>query len=176
MAQIPNTQKKLRETKFFLGNLSKAARSPHLDREDFDFYLSAFLSAGRSVTLFLQYEQKASYDIWFMNWCRTLGEGERKLLEFSNAQRVAAVHKQAPEIQSDIEMMPLTKFEAEYKPNNISWMTSGCFGPPGIPTPEMGVMVYYFEIEGKKEKVIDICKQYLALLERLVQELDQAFP
>jgi hypothetical protein len=40
----------------------------------------------------------------------------------------------------------------------------------------MGVMVYYFEIEGMKEKVVDTCKRYLALLEKLVREFDQAFP
>ena len=176
MAQIPNTQKKLREAKFFLGHVSKSGRSPQLDREDFDFYLSAFLSAGRSVTLFLQCEQKGSYDVWYPNWYQALSEDERKLLKFSNAQRVAAVHKQGAETQSDIEMVSLTQFEAEYKPQSISWMTSGWFDRPGIPPTKMGVMVYYFEIEGTKEKAVDTCKRYLALLEKLVREFDQAFP
>jgi hypothetical protein len=175
MAQIPNTQRKLREAKFFLGHVSKAGRSPQLDREDFYFYLSAFLSAGRSVTFALQSEEKASYDAWYSKWCQALGKDERELLRFMNDQRVAEVHVQGAKTQGDIEMVPLTQFESEYRPNSISWMVCGC-DAPGIPPPEMGIMVYYFEIKGKKENALNTCKRYLALLERLVREFDQAFP
>jgi hypothetical protein len=62
MTAIPKSLKKLRETRFFLARMTKAARSTRLDREDFDFYLGAFLGAGRSVTLVLQVEQKDFYD------------------------------------------------------------------------------------------------------------------
>ncbi len=126
--------------------------------------------------MFLRCEQKGSYDAWFPNWYQTLSEDERKLLKFGNAQRVAAVHKQGAETQSDIEMVPLTQFEPEYNPNSIRCVTCGWFDSPGIPPPEMGLMVYYFEIEGKKENAVNTCKRYLALLETLVREFDQAFP
>lgn len=174
--QIPNTQRKLREAQFFLSHLSKAGRSPELDSEVFDYYLSAFLSAGRSVTLFLQCEQKASYDSWFPNWFKALSEDERKLLRFSNDQRVAAVHTHGAETQSAIEMVPLIRFETEYRPNNISWMVSGWFDSPGAPPTEMEIMVYHFEMDGKKEKAVDVCSRYLVLLEKLVRGFDQSFP
>lgn len=32
------------------------------EKEDFEFHLSAFLNAGRSVTFFLQVERKDNYD------------------------------------------------------------------------------------------------------------------
>jgi hypothetical protein len=44
---LEQTQKKLREAEFFLGQLRAEA---HREPEVFDYYLSAFVSAGRSVT------------------------------------------------------------------------------------------------------------------------------
>ena len=71
MAEIPKTLKKLREARFFLAKMTKDSRSTKLAGEDFDFYLSAFLSAGRSVTLVLQVEQQDLYDAHkaiFLTW------------------------------------------------------------------------------------------------------------
>ena len=73
-------------------------------------------------------------------------------------------------------MVPLIRLETEYRPNNISWMVSGWFDSPGAPPPEMEIFVSYFEVDGKKEKVVDVCSRYLALLEKLTGEFDQAFP
>jgi hypothetical protein len=92
-----------------------------------------------------------------------------------NAQRVAEVHVQGAKTEGDIEMVPLIQYETEHRPNNISWMVSGS-DAPGIPPSEMGLMVYYFEIDGKKENAVNSCKRYLALLEKLVREFQQAFP
>jgi len=131
--------------------------------------LSAFLSAGRSVTFVLQKEQKDSYDTWFPTFLAALDVEERKLLDFMNSQRTDTVHREGTKTQSDVEMMPLTRYESEYRPNNISWMTAGTDGPPGIPPAQMGVLVHYFEIEGKKEKVIDTSERYLALLEKMAR-------
>ena len=68
MAAIPKTLKKLCETRFFLARMQEAPRSTRLEWEDFEFYLSAFLSAGRSVTWVLQVEQKALYDAQYGPW------------------------------------------------------------------------------------------------------------
>ena len=59
MPDIPKTEKKLREAKFFLGKLVAEASTERLDREDFEFYLNGLLAAGRSVTFALQFEQKS---------------------------------------------------------------------------------------------------------------------
>lgn len=77
MAKIPRTERKPREARFFLGWMHKAKESLALDREDFDFYLSAFLSAGRSVTFCLQNENKERYDAWFLAWRDALPETDR---------------------------------------------------------------------------------------------------
>ena len=72
MAQIPKTQKKLRETRFFFSRLRKKGEAFVGDPEEFEFYLSAFLSAGRSVTFALQAEEKARYDSWYPGWVKIL--------------------------------------------------------------------------------------------------------
>ncbi len=48
MAQIPKIQKKLREAKFFYRHVCDKERALNLESEELEFYLSAFLSAGRS--------------------------------------------------------------------------------------------------------------------------------
>jgi hypothetical protein len=48
MSRFPKAEKKLREATFFLSRMMEAAKAVRLDREDFDFYLSAFFNAGRS--------------------------------------------------------------------------------------------------------------------------------
>ncbi len=71
MAEIPQTLKKVRETGFFLALMKNAAKLMDFEREDFEFYLSAFLSAGRSVTFCLCSDlggkkiYKPRFDLWW---------------------------------------------------------------------------------------------------------------
>jgi hypothetical protein len=46
---LARVHKKLAEAAFFLGKMIEEERRPFGDREPFDYYLSAFLSAGRTV-------------------------------------------------------------------------------------------------------------------------------
>ena len=45
--------------------MTVSERSPGLDREDLDFYLSAFLAAGRTVTGFFDEKRNKQYRRWF---------------------------------------------------------------------------------------------------------------
>ena len=57
-------------------------------------YLSAFLSAGRSVTLALQREEKDKYDAWFNDWKRDkCTENERELMDHMVRQRNEALKR-----------------------------------------------------------------------------------
>ena len=56
------------------------------DMEEFGFYLSAFLSAGRSVTFAHQIEQKELYDAWFPSWLNHLSTSDRELLDAFNQE------------------------------------------------------------------------------------------
>ena len=62
MADLPHTRRKLDEAKFFLGQMETCVRqsAEQSSREwsVFGYYLSAFISAARSVTFALQKENK----------------------------------------------------------------------------------------------------------------------
>ena len=124
MAEIPKTLKKLREARFFLAKMTKDSRSTKLAGEDFDFYLSAFLSAGRSVTLVLQVEQQDLYDAQYGPWENRLTPQDQALMKFMNGQRVAEVHLLGADVETTVEMVPITQIEMEPGTDprySISW-------------------------------------------------------
>jgi hypothetical protein len=173
MAEIPKTLKKLREARFFLARGTQAAQSTNLEREDFDFYLSAFLSAGRSVTLVLRKEDKALYDAKYDPWESRLTPEDQALMKFMNGQRVAEVHLLGADVEAAIEMVPIT--EIEIQPGiDPRYRVSWC-GPPGVPPPEIGRKVRYFESASTGQQVIAGCNRYFKLLENAVREVDPDF-
>jgi len=174
VADILKTEKKLCEAKFFLAWLQDATRGTNLEKEDFEFYLSALLNAGRSVTLFLQVEQKDSYDAFFEKWKAALKEDDRRLLTFMNEQRRAEVHTGGADVYVDIEMVPLIEVQRELHGHALYFMQF--FDSPGTPQPEIGKKVHYFQIGDSREKALDTCKRYILLLEGLVHDFRQMFP
>jgi hypothetical protein len=165
MAHIPRTQKKLRETQFFMSKLMQEAGSENLDREDFSFYLSAFLTAGRSVRDVLKKENSASYT-WCRNWEKALSPGEQRLLRFMQKQRNMEVHELGAKTQDDVSMVPLAHSHT-HSPLLGVFLDEGSW---------IGQKVYYVTFNGKKEKAVDVCTRYLDLLVRLVNGFGHAFP
>jgi hypothetical protein len=173
MPEITRTQKKLRETQFFLAKLATEAFTECLDREDFEFYLSAFLSAGRSVTFALRFEQTALYKEWFPGWEATLSPDDSELFDFMKGQRNTTQKEGEAKTDVAIEYIPvmeLRKPRGTHPAYDVSW-----FGPPGEPLPTAGVKVYRFEIAGQKEEVLALCRRYLSLLEALVDAFVSAY-
>ena len=169
MVEIPQTQKKLRETQFFFQHLHDKEMEHSLEHsEEFDFFLSAFVSSGRSVTFALQAEQKEAYDRWFPGWKNSLTEKDQDLLSFMNNQRVAEVKKKGAKVHTEIELVPLTEVRTRGESHpayGIHW-----FAPPGTPPLEIGKRVNYFEVGATKQEVVTTCKRYLELLEKLVKD------
>lgn len=89
----PVTERKLREARFFLRKLQEKAQTVVGDPEEFGFFLSALLSAGRSVTFALQVENKDGYDAWFPVWLEKQNQEDQDLFKFMNNQRVKEVHQ-----------------------------------------------------------------------------------
>jgi hypothetical protein len=80
---LERTRKKIRQAEFFLHRLTAEQEGViHPDPESSDFYLSAFLSAARSITLTLGEEQPVEYGEWLPGWYLGLSENDRKLLTF----------------------------------------------------------------------------------------------
>jgi hypothetical protein len=61
------------------------------DKEPFEFYLSAFLNAGRTVDYRLRHEE-ATYPTWREGWDETLAPEQDGLIEYMIDNRNDEVH------------------------------------------------------------------------------------
>jgi len=164
---IDATQKKLREARFFAQMLGKVNRQPGCNEpEEFEFYLSGFLSAARAVTFALQYEEKDKYDAWFPAWFNNRGPEDQALLKDMITHRNSVQKRGGAETDQDWVYIPVTEIRTENRGHpayGFHW-----YGPPGTPPPTFGVRVYSFK--GSGGEVISACERYLTILDSLVQE------
>lgn len=168
MPPTPDTQRKLQETAFFLRHMEleeqKAVRN---EPEAFGFYLSAFLSAGRSVTFVLQTEtstSKEDWEPWFSAWLSSRTGDEQTLLKLMNDQRRFEVHNTGAVTTVDWEMVSVVDIHVEHPRHpayGFTWT-----GPPGVPPPTVGLARHSFD--GHAEQAVPACKRYLQLLHELV--------
>jgi len=93
---IKNAKKKLREARFFLNYMIEQERKAG-DEELFDFYLSAFLSAGMSVRDAFHVEQDRNRNnaikAWKKVWEVRLTPEEKRLYDFMREDRKHEVHR-----------------------------------------------------------------------------------
>ena len=89
-------RKKLREARLFLGKMAERADMAFGEHEEFNFYLSAFLSAGRSVDYRLRHEQGATYLTFRVSWDNALALDERHLIKFMVDDRNSDVPESGP--------------------------------------------------------------------------------
>jgi hypothetical protein len=143
-ALIEATQDKLAEARSFLRHLKdEAGKVVRQDPAAFGHYLSAFISAARSVPWVLQHEEKAKYDAWLPTWDATLTNEERELLKFTNERRVDETKRKGAEtsinwkyvsiyelpteqyrmFEGSAQVPPLTLKDARLSPPR-SWLSS----------------------------------------------------
>ena len=79
MPQFPKTAAKFSEAQFFLRQLEAEIGQLDRDRALFCYYLSAFLAAGRSVTLFARLDAPSRYEAIYAAWERDLDTADRML-------------------------------------------------------------------------------------------------
>lgn len=172
---IEATQRKLREARFFYRQLvAEGDKTITSEPEAFFYFLSAFLSAGRSVTWVLQTEEKNKYDAWFPQWKRTRSDDERKLLVDMNDQRVAEVHKDGAETSVARLFIPVTEIRIDTRGHpayGIHW-----FGPPDAAAPEVERRTAFFELGHSKAEVTETGGRYLNLLETCIAQFTEAHP
>jgi hypothetical protein len=77
------------------------------DREPFDYYLSAFLSAGRTVDYRLRHEHGAIYKPWRKAWDATLSPADAGLINFMIDDRNVEVHESGSSRSVGQEGVPL---------------------------------------------------------------------
>jgi hypothetical protein len=162
---MTSVKKKVREAAFFLGKLQECDRLAFGDHEHFDYYLSAFLSAARSVEYRLRYSHDTRYATFREKvWEPGLAPEQQRLLKFMADDRNLEVHEAGSGRSEGEKRIPV---RSRYE-NGSGSMT--VFGPPGAPPAEIVKPTYTFQIDGRQVSVVDYCREYLQLLERLIDE------
>ncbi len=169
---VAATERKLREAQFFLRHLAAEGKRPvRNDPEAFEFFLSAFLGAGRSVTFVLQHEAKASYDAWFPGWFSALSEDDQALFNDLKDQRNFVQKRGGAEVESEWEFVPLHLLPTEGRVPALGFTWSYM---PGTEPPSVGIPVHSFASEGRSQrKVLPTCERYASLLGTLVESFIQ---
>jgi hypothetical protein len=168
--KLPNVDKKLREARFFLGKMGDQERLAFGDKEPFDFFLSAFLSAARSVDYRLRHEQKALYPSWRASWNAALPPHQDLLIKFLVDDRALEVHESGSGRSVQREGIPV---------GDVYHDGSGTVhisAPPGTPPAIIHKPSYQFTIGGNSRRVVDACAEYLGLLEGMVAKFQADNP
>jgi hypothetical protein len=156
------TRKKLREAEFFLQKLEDEARKARRT-EEADYYFSAFVSAGRSVTLALQKEHKAEYDLFWPGWWSALSNEDKKLCDAMKKHRNSEQKEGSQDREMIWDFKPVTECTEEELCAKVTWT-----GPPGCPPPKKGFPVQLIEIDGEMVQAVPACRRYYDLLCRTV--------
>jgi hypothetical protein len=175
---LSRVQKKLAEAQFFLGKMTEEDRrifghgglstEPF---EPFDYYLSAFLSAGRTIDYRLRHEQPHTYPNWRSSWDATLSPSENRLIKFLIDDRNDEVH-QSGSIRSEAQ----EGVEFPIGTHHVGGSMISISGPPGMPPTVVFKRTFLYTIDGTKRPVIEACTEYLALLARMAKQFKvQAF-
>jgi hypothetical protein len=186
MPILKNTKAKLAEARFFLGHLQeqRAAatggnpRKP--DREPFAFYLSAFITAARSVTWVLQDDEK--YAAWLAGWeedrrCKWAeahGVDIDGLLKLTNSMRVAVAHQDGHvKTRTETEMVPIiTPLELHcYQINILRVHALRLAQDKDSGMPLTSSETHY--IDGTDQEVVELCEQYVNYLEALLVDFER---
>lgn len=170
MPEVPKVSKKLREARFFLGQMEQLGRSTastRLDHDHFEFYLSAFLSAARSITDYFERDRK--YRVWYRDWKMSQPEEDRQLINQMTNQRDLEVHEEGANIAHELEDVPLSKIDM----SGLHAAYAHSFGEPWG-EPQVSQKVYYFVLEGRNVNAIETCNRYADLLIQAVDEFTTA--
>jgi hypothetical protein len=141
--------------------------APHT--ESVDFYVSAFVSAARSVTFAMSKDYGASTEDWTTAWIlRLASKDDIELMAFFVGQR----NKNEKQGSADLELTTATISEAEF----VREITSqgGSYlatGTPGTPPPTFDKSETRF-LDRPDQPIVSVCKSYLQLLNRLLADFE----
>jgi hypothetical protein len=167
---VQASQSKSNEAAFFIGKMREVESSSHHDltvsEVHFGYYLSAFLSAARSVLQILGDDRGENrwpaINALISSWTPEEQTLERTL---TNARDVT-VHRGQGVADSTVEMVPESEIpRAPRHPFDGYVIISR---PPGIPEPRIGVRTFTILINGKDEQAVSCCLKYLDLINRII--------
>ena len=176
--RVPNAEIKLDGAKFFMERLEENQDDPRA----FYHYVSAVLSAARSVDYALRKEAGERYRRWFQTWQQRLQDDDRAFLEFLIVLRGDDVHgKRTPFLVTlDIPTIDADK-------------TIAGFAGPGLHRADLAeiwehlpevvaetraggveVLTYHFIRSGKPLDVLPACHRFVEVAARLLQDFRRA--
>jgi hypothetical protein len=174
---IARVHKKIGEAQFFLAKMIERERRVFGGPEQFDYYISAFLNACRTVDYRLCHEQKATYKAWRKAWNARLTPEDSSLIKFMVDDRNVEVHESGSRRNVGQEEIKVG-VGGSYSDG------SGTLEVFGSPSVLLGVdtaavihkPTYYFTIAGSDRSATEACATYIALLQRMVAEFEAARP
>jgi hypothetical protein len=161
-------RQKYREASFFLGEMAKREGSPRLDQEEeFGYFLSAFLSAARSVSFVLRKENPLTYEAQSQEWLRSLTPSTRVMVDFMRDQRNAALKEGLVASERNTEHVPASVADRSSSRSHYSTtvIVQPYFFAEGA---TIAVARYTLSLEGRDRPAVETCRDYLAALELLV--------
>jgi len=169
VTQIRYLHKKLREAQFFCRHICDKQNLSDLESEKIEFFLSALLSAGRTLVGYVRKtaKQHKKNEHWYKEW--ESADSDRKLLQQMGKQRDLEVHNEGAKVYSDIKDVPFSQIPLP----PTAQLLYGAYdlSSPGAVS-AIGQKVYYLKLHGVEHDVIVTCKRYIKLLQQLVDDFD----
>lgn len=166
------TRKKLRESRFFYDLLVSAEGQimKQQGEEASDYYLSAFLTAARSVPCVLESEEKLRFKKWYKQWKRRLKPADRSTWEFHVKQRVKSVHARGAETRAVATSDPVQELQMELARRGGAAYFFG--GAARTEPPTITRTSQEFPTRTPAD-VATSCRAFLDLVSRLVDDFEQ---
>jgi len=170
MPSIPESERKLREARFFLERMRERAVTYVGDPEEFRYYLSAFLAAAASTEDILGKELSKSKRVlqdcyWKLSledsWCLC------DLREHRNDE----LHREGDYVRSEFRDVPVSDAPRDRRHPAYGMHD---FSPPGTPATTIRGVFWYLDAGGQREPVLEPCEGILGALDRLVSHVRSA--
>jgi hypothetical protein len=168
---LSQVHKKIAEARFFLDLLTKQESLIIGDKNPFDYFLSAFLSAARTVDWRLRHEQATIYPGWRSAWDASLTPEDNALIKFMVDDRNQEVHESGSRRSMGQEEIGLPIGESHIEGGIVT-----ICGPPGMPPAVAYKPTYSFTIDGTERNATEAGAAYLALLQRMVEKFETDHP
>jgi hypothetical protein len=176
--KVESVEKKVREAQYFLNQMIEKESVAFGDKEPFDFNLSAFLSAARSVDYRLRHEQPGTYPTWRTAWDANLSPADACLIKFMVDDRADEVHESGSARRVGTEGIIVgdrytdksgTLYATPAAALHLSEQSA-------IPNVVIHKPTYAFNIAGVDRKAAEACADYLALLRQMVEKFKAENP
>jgi hypothetical protein len=175
---IERAEKKLREAKYFLDQMIEKESLAFGDKEPFDFNLSAFLSASRSIDYRLRHEQPETYPAWRTAWDANLSPADACLIKFMVDDRNDEVHESGSGRSVGTQDIEVGDTYADKSGTLYATPAAALHlsEQSAIPRVVIRKPTYAFTIAGTDRKAAEACAEYLALLEQMVEKFKAENP